>query len=451
MHFATMAEWRSSFEVLAAGALIAGLAFAAPSQAATFQTITAFCSDFPTCSIGANPAGGLLLDSAGHLYGTAPSGGTGFGTVYELSLSGGKWTPSLLYAFCAQSGCNDGVSPESALIIDTAGNLYGVTPRGGANGGGVAFELSPTGGTWQLKVLYAFCAQGGSACTDGSTPSGVSTQSNVGLTYFGAATGQPYDGVSPLFGTTVSGGLNNAGTVFQLTNSGGTWSEKVLYSFCAKAACADGSMPGNLIVSASNSIYGTTGAVPGTVFQLKANSKLTKWKLSTLYTFCSASNCADGETPDSLSIDGTGKLLGTAASGGTGSNCNMPGGCGAAFSLVPKKKGSLEKVLYNFCSQAGCADGSLPAPGIALDTAGNLYNATNLGGNDNCFGGSTCGAVIEVAGTTEQVLHAFCPQERCTEGTSPQSGPIRDAAGNLFGTTAFGGKFGGGSVYEITP
>src|SRR5664279_570642 len=99
---------------------------------------------------GANPYAGLIFDAAGNLYGTTTTGGstgTGYGTVFELTpAAGGTWTEQVLYSF---RGGTDGTWPYAGLIFDAAGNLYGTTPNGSTNNGGIAFELTPAaGGTW---------------------------------------------------------------------------------------------------------------------------------------------------------------------------------------------------------------------------------------------------------------------------------------------------------------
>jgi uncharacterized repeat protein (TIGR03803 family) len=332
--------------------------------------------------------------------------------------------------------------------MDSAGDLYGTASRGGPNSGGVVFELIPAGGRWSYRVLYAFCMQGANGCTDGTLPSGTDIGVNVNLTYDGAASGQRYDGASPLYGTTESGGANGAGVVFTLTPGDPAWTEKVLYNFCSQPNCADGSEGGNLIYDAGL-LYGTTASGHGSVFRLRSARHI--WALTTLYSFCSVAACADGDVPNALVLDGTGSLFGATSGGGAGASCQISAGCGVAFELVLKSKQTLETILYNFCSAGECSDGAQPAPGVVLDSAGNLYGATNLGGYANCLNDSTCGVVFEIGTAGEQVLRAFCAKLPCTQGTSPDAGPILDAKGDLFGTTTFGGSYGGGTAYELSP
>src|SRR5437762_6597435 len=224
------------------------------ASAYTLKTLYGFGSN-PRA--GAIPIGGLLLDQSGNLYGTTDIGGGkggAAGTVWELI--GGKRL-KVLHTFPHDG--SQGTRAQGFLIVDTAGNVYGTTVQGGAHNGGNAFELSPNGdGSWTFQVLYNFCSQAN--CADGAAPSG--------LTYEGASSGVPYDGVSPLFGT--------AGKVaFQLVLGEQGWTESVLYTFCSQGAenCTDGSEPmGGVFVDGSGSLFGTTfsgGANGrGTVFEL---------------------------------------------------------------------------------------------------------------------------------------------------------------------------------------
>ena len=227
-----------------------------------------FCAQ-SSCTDGLYPIAGLIQDASGNLYGTTEAGGAAElngGTVFELTVNAAKtaWTHKVLYSFCTQANCADGISPAAGLLGDASGNLYGTTKELGAHGGGTVFELMPNAKKtkWTHKPLYSFCAQGGALCTDGIYP----------------ASGLIGDGSGNLYGTTYQGGANprGGGTVFELTpNAAKTaWTHKVLYSFCPQPGCADGllSLTG-LIADASGNLYGTTstgGAYDGgTVFELK--------------------------------------------------------------------------------------------------------------------------------------------------------------------------------------
>jgi uncharacterized repeat protein (TIGR03803 family) len=184
---------------------------------------------------GAKPSGSLIFDAAGNLYGTTVAGGDDFGTVFELSpQAGGGWKEAILYEF----GGDNGIEPNSGLIFDTVGNLYGTTQFGGVGGGGTVFELSPiSGGGWVETELYNF-----------------SNQKNQ----YVAAGSLIFDTAGNLYGATEGGGGNcedGCGAIFKLTNSGGIWTETVLHFFDGE----DGDSPyGSLIFDAAGNLYGTT-------------------------------------------------------------------------------------------------------------------------------------------------------------------------------------------------
>jgi uncharacterized repeat protein (TIGR03803 family) len=172
-----------------------------------------------------------------------------------------------------------------------------------------------------------------------------------------------------------------------------------------------------------------------------------------LYTFCSLTNCVDGADPTAgLIFDGAGNLYGTARGGGIAGCVNSYDGCGVAFELMPQSGGSwTETVLHSF---NGENEGGNPQAGLIFDTAGNLYGTTLYGGGKCSLG---CGAVFKLSpgsgGWTGSVLHSFTGGK---DGANPSAGLIFDAAGNLYGTTTAGGPsycsgYGCGVVFELTP
>lgn len=335
----------------------------------------------------------------------------------------------VLYSFCALSNCADGDTPEASLIFDAAGNLYGTTFDGGAYGLGSVFQLTPgSGGAWTEKVLYSFCSA--TNCADGTNPQGL-----------------VFDAAGNLYGTDIAGGVYGYGVVFQLVpSSGGTWTEKVLYNF--NASGTGGYYPySGLIFDATGNLYGTTewgGAHNyGTVFQLTEGSK-GKWKEKVLHSF--NNNGKDGYAPYArLMFDAAWNLYGTTTQGGTsGTGCGGQG-CGIVFQLTPGAKGKwTEKVLHSF--NVTGKDGYDPWVGLIADSAGNLYGTTNAGGS------SGNGTVFKLSPSakgkwTEKVLHSF--KNDGQDGRNPQAGLIVDAAGNLYGTTFYGGAYGDGTVFEL--
>jgi uncharacterized repeat protein (TIGR03803 family) len=348
------------------------------------------------------------------------------------------FTEEVLYSFCSEVSnniCTDGNVPQSSLIEDASGNLYGTTALGGASldtttSGGTVFRVDNTG---HEEVLYSFCSEGGSSCTDGDFPIGGLVQDSAGN----------------LYGTTNSGGAVNFGTVFKVDSTG---HETVLHSFCSAERCTDGYGPAaGLIQDAAGNLYGTTGGGGnlvanggqggGVVFKVDSAGNYT-----VLYTFCSKANCTDGAGPEGvLTQDAAGNLYGTTTEGGANTAANSGYGGGTAFEL--SSTGHLT-VLYSFCSTVNCADGLEPESGLLQNAMGNLYGTTTSGGANNY------GTVFELNGGGEKVLYSLCSDYDqttgyCLDGGTPYAGVIQDSAGNLYGTASRGGANDGGVVFEL--
>jgi uncharacterized repeat protein (TIGR03803 family) len=443
---------------------------------------------------GQAPQSGLIADASGNFYGTTNQGGAnGLGTVFELSPPTGgqtQWNETVLWSFGA---AGDGQAPQSSLIADANGNLYGTTDAGGANSQGTVFELTPpvSGQTqWSETVLWSFGASG-----DGQDPE----------------SGMIADASGNLYGTTEAGGANSQGTVFKLTPpvSGQTkWSETVLWSF---GAAGDGrASEGSLIADSSDNLYGTTDAgganSQGTVFKLTPPvSGQTKWSETVLWSF---GGSGDGQDPESgLIADASGNLYGTTDSGGandsgavikietsamfptptptvtptatatlTATPTATPSGIASATATptatptaaatptatatattsatpTPTPTGTpIENVLWSFGPNS---DGQFPgSAGVIEDTKGNLYGNTYAGGTTGQ------GALFELSPPangqsqwTENVLYSFLGQYH-NDGAAPEGNLIADANGNLYGTTYAGGYTGQtnnvGTVFELT-
>jgi uncharacterized repeat protein (TIGR03803 family) len=191
----------------------------------------------------------------------------------------------------------------------------------------------------------------------------------------------------------------------------------------------------------------------GTVFKLKPNAD-GSWTESVLYRFCSDMYCGDGAGPTSgVIFDQAGNLWGTTRSGGAGGACPEQGSCGLVFKLTPNADGSwTEAVVYDFCSLTNCADGANPSASLVFDTAGILYGTTNQGGNSGCYQNLGCGVVFKLAPTgdswTESTLHTFTGPPG--DGAYCYAGLIVDEAGeNLYGTTYGGGRYQWGTVFRL--
>jgi uncharacterized repeat protein (TIGR03803 family) len=263
------------------------------------------------------PQGPLTLDAAGNLYGTTQQGGSsgGYGTAFRVDKIG---TETVLYSF---TGGSDGCYPD-AVVLDAAGNLYGVAGSGGiafcGSGYGVVFKLDPAG---VLTVLHAF--SGG----DGAYPSSVLI----------------FDAAGNLYGTTYAGGSSQVcnggcGTVFELSpDQNGSWTESVLYSFCSVENCADGLEPNaGLVRDGDGNLYGTTdfggtsqcsGAGCGVLFEVGSVGSET-----VLHSFTGGQG---GFQPSgSLVRNPAGTLYGVATGGGD-TRCFPPEGCGVVFKFTP--------------------------------------------------------------------------------------------------------------------
>jgi uncharacterized repeat protein (TIGR03803 family) len=392
-----------------------------PALAQTETVLYNFCSQ-ANCADGSRVVneGGLIFHG-GNLYGTTQFGGAfGSGTVFELSPSGnGVWNESVLYSF---TGGADGSEGYSSVLFDSAGNLYGTTYDGGANGAGVVFELSPEGGTWTETVLYSFCSE--AACADGEYP-----LTNLIMGKAGS-----------LYGVTLLGGPAGYGTVFELRRSGSGWKEHVIYS---PGSTSGYGINAGLNMDAAGNLYGATFS---TVFELSPNSS-GGWAPTVLHTFTGA---PDGDGASSTPVfDKTGNLYGVTLWGGAYGPCTEGFGCGTVYKLTPvttgKEKGTwTEKIVHSF--EGGTTDADQPL-GLVLDGAGNIYGGSYYGGE---YGdGIVYGLVAPVGngGYKEKVLWNFDG----TDGAMVFGSLVLDSAGNLYGATGNGGTSGDGVVFEVNP
>jgi uncharacterized repeat protein (TIGR03803 family) len=258
------------------GGTVFEIAKTAGGYASTPTTLYSFCA-LAKCADGDGPAGGLIADANGNLFGTTLYGGAySCGVVFEIAKTAGGYasTPTTLYSFCLQTSCA-GANPSAGLLADANGNLFGTTLFGGAhfglNGGGTVFEIAKTVGGYAStpSVLYSFCAQIiGSSCADGAAPSA----------------GLIADANGSLFGTTSEGGVNNDGTVFEIAKTaGGYASTPNTVSFNG----TNGADPSaGLLANASGKLYGTTaegGANDdGTVFEIADSGYVTNVPFASL-------------------------------------------------------------------------------------------------------------------------------------------------------------------------
>ena len=240
------------------------------------------------------------------------------------------------------------------------------------------------------------------------------------------------------YGTTVYGGARGPqgnGSIFRITPSGAL---TTIYSFCMQSSCADGGSPrAGLLQATDGNFYGTTSSGGahgnGTVFKITSSGSLT-----TLYSFCAQANCTDGGQPLAALTQATdGNFYGTTSYGGGGSQA------GTVFKITPS--GSL-MTLYPFCSQANCIDGYQPRSALVQATDGNFYGSTYEGGANN---GGTIFRITPAGALT--TLYSFCSQPQCRDGETPFGGLLQGTDGNFYGTTDGGGQNNGGTVFKITP
>ncbi len=381
------------------------------TQAQTFSVL----HNFTGGTDGATPYAGVTVGPGGVLYGTAS-------TVFKLTPHGSSWIFSPLFEFTVYT---DGLQPIGGVVIGPNGALYGTTNNGGEDFEGTVFELRPPATVcrsvtcyWNETVVYDFGAGGPN---DGAYP---------------AYENLAFDKSGNIYGTTNLGGNTAAncastgcGTVFELTPSGGGYTETIIHDF---GSGTDGSFPvGGVVLDTAGNLYGTTpqggteGA--GTVYQLMPSNG--GWVENVLVNF----DGSNGPPAGSLIIDGSGNLYGTLSFGG-------PVGDGVVFKLAPSGGGFTYSTLYTFTSPCypvgglamdaagnffgGClgggahqdgwifeltsilndlhdfsgSDGESPYGNVALDSDGNLYGTTEDGGTGNCAGGDGCGVVWEIAG-----------------------------------------------------
>jgi len=323
-------------------------------------------------------------------------------------------TFTTLLTFSGENGAN----PKSVTLVQASdGSLYGTTSAGGSTancsgGCGTIFRISLDG---KLTTLHNFCEQP-SDCTEGTGP-----QAGLILAKDGN-----------FYGTTVGGGSHNGnGTIFKMTPTGEV---STIYSFCAMQNCTDGYSPyAALVQGADGNLYGTTsgGGIKdsGTVFKITPAGDFT-----TLYSFCTKPDCADGSDPIAELTQGAdGSLYGMTSQGGKGS--------GTIYRIT--SSGALT-TIYAFCSKAQCADGSNPKGGLIQASDGSFYGTTFSGGSGNQ--GTFFAVTAQGALTT---IFSFCTG--CAIGSSPYSTLVQGTDGSFYGTAYYSGATGQGTAFKATP
>jgi uncharacterized repeat protein (TIGR03803 family) len=402
-----MVQLRATRGAIAALFLGSTLIVAAPASAASFAVMHTFTGG----ADGGNPVSGLSADRAGNLYGTAPNGGSGYGTVFALMRSGSGYVFEVLHAF--GSG-NDGAGPTARVLPGPEQNLYGTTPSGGG-GGGTVYQLSGTAVPRKTSILYSFK----NATANGYNPSSGDLA---------------WDPQWNIYGTTLNGGAYSQGTVFELTHLKTGWVEKVLYSF---GRPGDGATPvSGVIRDAAGNLYGTTSAGgsagDGTVYKLSQQGSV--WNETILHNF---SGQSDGMYPYAgLAFDRAGNLYGAATAGGQPSQDSG----GTFFVMTPGSGGWQFQTVYSV--PGSWISGEFRTPFV--DAAGDIFATTHCDGYGS-------GSVFELQHTgSTWSLNPFYTFNGSTDGQYAFGGPVFDSFGDLVGTTQVGGS-GNGVVWAVKP
>jgi len=329
-------------------------------------------------------------------------------------------TYSVLFNFGATSCSPENAADPGIIAQGRDGNLYSTTPDGGCDSTGSAFKITPGG---NLKPLYSFGSQAG----DSTFPYSGLTLSRGG-SFWGASNGGGGNG--NIFNMT------SAGTVTNFNVLGGTDSANGIVPNAPPVQGMDGNFYGVTFAGGNTKLcsYGSGGC--GVIYKITSAGEY-----AVIHTF----DQTHGANPYGPLVLGTdGNFYGTAELGGTiGDKLENDG---VVFKVTTAGQYG---VVYTFCSLADCADGANPLAGLVQGSDGNFYGATESGGNG--VTGEHQGVIFKVtpAGVLT-VLHNFCSVTGCTDGETPLGGLVQATDGNFYGTTEFGGKYGFGTIYQVT-
>ena len=394
----------------ALAAFLSTFTVGAPAQSVTFADLSGIGSG----GTGWEPYSTVTQATDGNFYGTATNGiFGGGGNIFRMTPSGELTN---VYTFvCSRTKCPYGAAPQTAPLLGTDGNLYGVTSAGGNApcAGGVFYRLTLQG---KLTVLYNF----GKTCTDGQWPQGITLGSDGNF-----------------YGATVYGGnsSDSPGIIFKVTPSG-EYTE--LYSFCSQANCADGEKPFSPPVEGNDgNFYGAANG--GGTMEAGVIYKITpSGEYSVIYNFCNPQKGQCSGTnwgyPYGLTKDEDGNFEGTTL--------------GGVFKITPSGQYSVLNTLAN-TGQVGS-----PYSQLILASDGNFYGMLD-GGGSGSWVGRVRGAIYRVSPSgVFTPLYAFC-QCGAGKGFNPISGLFQGTDGNFYGSTAFGGigpdtdeDWGYGTVFQ---
>ena len=408
------------------------LAIVSPAQAQTLTVLHSFAG-----MDGESPVAGFTVHGSTGFYGTAAFGGSfggkcgsnGCGTVFQLTHRGANWTVLPIYSF---QGGSDGANPRAGVIVGSDGSLYGTTALGGIGscagygftGCGTVFKLTPPAAVcetvlcpWTETTLYRFAG-----LNDGANP------------WAGSLV---FDPAGNLYGTTMDAGPLGMGTVYELKQTNGNWTLKVIYSFTGGN---NGGRPySGVILDGAGNLYGTTAGngLFGSLYKLTPSGS--GWTETILHSFQDASA---GFYPwGGLLLDASGNLYGTTFDGGSTDG-------GTVYELSPTSGGWTFTTLYGgFCLSGPELGGS--AASLVMDAAGSLYGTTmTSSGSCTLQNGSVFKLTPSGDGWIYTSLHNFLD---LTDGARPLGNVVLDANGNVYGTSSLDGVGGDGVAWEITP
>jgi uncharacterized repeat protein (TIGR03803 family) len=369
----------------------------------------------------AQPGGAILQDSGGDLFGVSATGGTnGDGTIWELAAK--STTLTVLASFTGGGATGNGKDPVGGLVMDSSGNLYGVTAAGGADNDGTVFELSSSGA-------------GGMGGRGGGGAGGSATFGTITVigTFTGTANGADPLGLAintngTLFGVTAVGGANSTGAVFDVAAHAIT--DLASFPAVSTGANAGADPRGNLVLSGST-LFGSTTAGGADGFGALYSIGTSGNSISPVAPFTSA---AAVNAP--LIIDGSGNIFGV----GSGAGAH---GHGFVFEEAAATPGSVTD-LADFTGFGATGNGSAPSGGLLENSSADLFGLTASGGSSNG------GTVFEIP-TTGANKDTILTLDSLAAGADPASGMVADTNGDLFATTSGGGTAGHGALVELTP
>ncbi len=371
---------------------------------------------------GANPYGVVTPDANGNLWGATASGGAyNDGTVWEITASNvASGTITTIASFDGAGPIGNGSGPYG-VTFDASGDLFGTAASGGANGDGTVWEITANNvASGTITTLASFDG------TNGANPSGgVTLDANNG-------------NLGNLFGTTINGGPNSDGTVWEIKAPNPNLNNNPITTL-ASFNGTNGSGPNGAAFDANGDLFGTTntGGVnnnnDGTAWEITASSLQTTPTITTLASF---NGTTDGSGPNGATIDADGNLFGTTGFGGAN-------GFGTVWEITTWS--NTITPLASFTGVGASGDGETPFAGVTIDANGDLFGTADGGGTNGS------GVVWEITASSLMSTPAIATLASFngTNGSGPYGGVTLDANGNLFGTTQLGGANADGTVWEI--